>query len=155
MTFGELTEGLGKKLGVEIEDAGGAFALEIDGQTVILQQAGDDLVLVRADLGVVPPDRRDTVARVALEANYLYQGTGGATLAVNPGDGHLHLQRYNWLERIDADKAMDALTHFADTAASWKRLVSEIPATTAAREEIGENERSAGLGAFPGGFVQV
>ena len=36
MTFGELVEGLGAKLGVEIEDVGGAAALEIDGETVIL-----------------------------------------------------------------------------------------------------------------------
>lgn len=53
MTFGKLIEKLGEKLGVEIEDAGGAAALEIDGQTVILQQAGDDLVLARADHGPV------------------------------------------------------------------------------------------------------
>ena len=39
MTFGELIDVLGKRLGVEIEDAGGAFALEIDGETVILQDA--------------------------------------------------------------------------------------------------------------------
>lgn len=128
MTFGELIERLGKKLGVEIEDAGGAAALEIDGQTVILQQAGDDLVLARADLGSVAPDRREAVAQAAMEANYLYKGTGGSTLAVNPGDEHLHLQRYNWLERIDVDKAIDVLSHFADTAAFWKRLAAEIPA---------------------------
>jgi len=49
--------------------------------------------LVRADLGEIPPDRRDAFAYAALEANYLYQGTGGATLAVNPADSHLHLQK--------------------------------------------------------------
>ena len=45
MTFGSLIDSLGEKLGVEIEDAGGAFALEIDGETVVLQQADGDLVL--------------------------------------------------------------------------------------------------------------
>ena len=125
MTFGELIEGLGKKLGVEIEDAGGAAALEIDGQAVILQQAGDDLLLVRADLGEIPPDRRDALACAALEANYLYQGTGGSTLAFNPGDGHLHLQRYNWLARTAVDKALEALTRFAETAALWRRLMDK------------------------------
>ncbi|MBR1588111.1 MAG: type III secretion system chaperone [Kiritimatiellae bacterium] len=145
MTFGELREGLGKKLGVEIEDAGGAFALEIDGQAVVVLQAGDGLLLVRADLGEIPPDRRDAIALAAMEANYLYQGTGGATLAVNPGDGHLNLQRYNWLERVDTDKAMDALSRFADTAAAWKRLVAEIPAA----------EVSAPPDLGPGGLMQV
>ena len=128
VTFGELIEKLGERLGVEIEDAGGAFALEIDGETVVLQQANDDLVFVRADLGEIPPDRRDAFAAAALEANFLYRGTGGATLAVNPNDGHLHLQKYNWLERMDTDKALDMLSRFIETIATWKRLVAEVPA---------------------------
>lgn len=129
MTFGKLIEDLSAKLGVEIEDAGGAFALEIDGETVVLQQANDDLVLMRADLGEIPPDRRDAFAAAALEANFLYRGTGGATLAVNPNDGHLHLQKYNWLERIDIDKALDMLSRFAETVAVWKRLAAEVAET--------------------------
>ena len=95
MTFGELVDKLGAKLGVEIEDAGGAVALQIDGETVIVQHADDDLVLLRADLGEIPPDRRDALASAALGGNFLYRGTGGATLAVNPADSHLHLQKYN------------------------------------------------------------
>ena len=128
MTFGDLIERLSEKLGVEIEDAGGAFALEIDGETVILQQANDDLVLVRADLGEIPPERRDAFASAALEANFLYRGTGGSTLAINPTDGHLHLQKYNWLERIDLDNALDMLTRFAETVMAWRRLIAEAPA---------------------------
>ena len=142
MTFGKLIEDLSAKLGVEIEDAGGAFALEIDGETVVLQQADNDLVLVRADLGEIPPDRRETFAAAALEANFLYRGTGGATLAVNPGDGHLHLQKYNWLERIDLDKALDMLSRFAETVAAWKRLAVEVPAA-----EVSTSQ-DIGTGAF-------
>ena len=125
MTFGELVDKLGAKLGVEIEDAGGAVALQIDGETVIVQHADDDLVLLRADLGEIPPDRRDALASAALEGNFLYRGTGGATLAVNPADSHLHLQKYNWLGRLDADKALDMLSRFADTVVHWKRFVRE------------------------------
>ena len=128
MTFGELVEGLGEKLGVEIEDAGGAVALQIDGETVILQQADDDLVLLRTDLGEIPPDRRDALAVAALEGNFLYKGTGGATLAISPADMHLHLQKYNWLDRLDAEKAFNMLSRFADSAVLWKKLVREASA---------------------------
>ena len=128
MTFGELVEGLGEKLGVEIEDAGGAVALQIDGETVILQHADDDLVLLRTDLGEIPPDRRDALAVAALEGNFLYKGTGGATLAISPADMHLHLQKYNWLDRLDAEKAFNMLSRFADTAVLWKKLVREASA---------------------------
>ena len=125
MTFEELVEKLGAKLGVEIEDAGGAVAIQIDGETVIVQRADDDLVLLRADLGEIPPDRRDALAFAALEGNFLYRGTGGATLAVNPADSHLHLHKYNWLGRLDVDKALDTLSRFADTVVYWKRFVRE------------------------------
>ena len=124
MTFGELIEGLGKSLGVEMTDEGGAAAVEVDGIPVVLQRASDDLLLVHADLGEVAPDSRERVLAAAMEANFLYQGTGGATLAVDSRDGHLHLQKYNWLDRIDMDKAMSGLTRFADTVKAWKGIAS-------------------------------
>ena len=141
MTFEKLIEGLSERLGVKIEDAGGAFALDIDGQTVVLQLAGGrdgDILLMRTDLGEVPPDRRDALAAAALEANFLYQGTGGATLAVNPGDGHLHLHRYDWLDRIDAERTLATLSRFADTSAKWKRLVVDF------RDAVGQGAGMAG-----------
>ena len=130
MTFGELIEGLGKNLGVELTDEGGAAAVEVDGIPVVLQRASDDLLLVHADLGEVAPDSRERVLAAAMEANYLYQGTGGATLAVDSRDGHLHLQKYNWLDRIDMDKAMSGLTRFADTVKARKGIASSPTAET-------------------------
>ena len=124
MTFGELIDVLGKRLGVEIEDAGGAFALEIDGETVILQDAGE-LLLVRAEVGEIPADGREGILASAMEANFLYQGTGGATLAVNPADGMLHLQKYNWMERIDAESALAAIGNMANIAAAWRRVLAD------------------------------
>ncbi len=124
MTFGELIDVLGKRLGVEIEDAGGAAALEIDGETVILQDAGE-LLLVRAEVGEIPADGREGILASAMEANFLYQGTGGATLAVNPADGRLHLQKYNWMERLDADSVLAAIGNMADTAAAWRRVLAD------------------------------
>ena len=130
MTFGELIEGLGKSLGVEMTDEGGAAAVEADGIPVVLQRASDDLLLVHADLGEVAPDSRERVLAAAMEANFLYQGTGGATLAVDPRDGHLHLQKYNWLDRIDMDKVLSGLTRFADTVKAWKGIASSPTAET-------------------------
>jgi len=136
MTFGELIDVLGKRLGVEIEDAGGASALEIDGETVILQDAGE-LLLVRAEVGEIPADGREGILASAMEANFLYQGTGGATLAVNPADGRLVVQKYNWLERLDPETVFDTLERFADTAAAWRRILADY------RSGAGRSETSA------------
>lgn len=137
MTFEKLIEELNAKLGVEIENAGDAFALDVDGETVVLQMAGvpdGDLLLMCADLGATSEGKRAAVASAALEANFLYQGTGGATLAMNPADAHLYIHRYDWLDRLDAEKALEALSRFADTAAAWRRILNDVPEAGAVTE---------------------
>ena len=144
MTFGELIAGLGKSLGVELTDEGGAAAVEADGIPVVLQRAGEDLVLVHADLGEIAPENRDRVLAAAMEANFLYQGTGGATLAVDSRNGHLHLQKYSWLDRLDAEKALKFLSGFADTVNAWKGLLAE----TASAESAGPSAQILELDGF-------
>ena len=129
MTFGELIDGIGKNLGIELADEGGASVVMIDDNPVMLLSAGDDLLLLHADLGDIDPENREKVVAAAMEANFLYQGTGGATLAVDPRNGHLHLQKYNWLERIDVEKAVTDLARFADMVKIWKDLLSESVAS--------------------------
>ncbi len=125
MTFSQLLTSLGETLGLELVEEGGATALEIDGITIVLQEASDDgILLTHADLGEVPLDRREALAAAALEANYLYQGTGGSTLALDRITGHLHLQRYNWLDRTSPQEAIEALDHFAETATLWQTLLT-------------------------------
>ena len=148
MTFGEVIDGIGKTLGVELVDEGGAAAVQVDGNPVILHMADDDLLLIHADIGEIPSENRDRICAAAMEANFLYQGTGGATLAVDPNSGHLHLQKYNWLDRLDVEKAMTSLTRFADMVKLWKGLVAETKARA-----FGASEASSTP--TPGGFIQV
>ena len=151
MTFRELMGELSSRLGMEVEDEGGASAVEIDGLVIFMVGANDDLILLHADLGEIPPDVREDVIDAAMEANFLYQGTGGCTLAVNPHDGHLQLQKYNWLERLDGDKIINTLERFANTAAIWRKMAQDLVAKQA--------ETESGLGAdglgMDGGGIRV
>ena len=122
MTFEGLIENLGERLGIAFEDAGGAVAVEVDGETVVLQDAGE-LLLLRAEVGEIPADAKESILSSAMEANFLYQGTGGATLAVNPADGRLHIHKYNWMERLDADAVLDAVGKLS--AAAWRRILAD------------------------------
>ena len=135
MTFGGLIDEIGKNLGVELVDEGGATAVQVDGNPIILQMADDDLLLMHADLGEMAPEKRDRIRAAAMEANFLYQGTGGATLAVDPRSSHLYLQKYNWLDRLDAEKAVTSLTRFADTVQAWKGIVAETMAGAPAESD--------------------
>ena len=151
MKFTRLVESLAEKLGIEITDEGGAAAVGIDGLTVLLHEADDDLLLLHADLGEIPAAGRDVLAVAALQANFLYQGTGGATLAINPRDGHLHIQKYNWLDRLDPDKVLDTLSRFADTSLKWQKLLSDY---SSLNDEASEEARSEDVAAF-GEFMKV
>ena len=44
-------------------------AVEVDGIPVVLHAADDDLLLIHADLGEIPPESRDRVFAAAMEAN--------------------------------------------------------------------------------------
>ena len=106
MEYKTLVRELGEKLGFELDGSIDAVGLEIEDVAVVLQLAGGprgDILFTHADLGLPPSERRDALGRAVLEANFLYQGTGGASFALNPADGHLHLQRYDWLARLDAE----------------------------------------------------
>ena len=143
MTFSDLLQLASERLGVEIEDAGGAAGMEIDGTPVVLQDAGD-LLLLRAELGAIPAEGREAVLAAAMEANWLYQGTGGATLALDPAGGGLGLQKYTWLDRLDADAAFETLERFAATAAFWRRTLSDFVASSAPSSSPSPAPPSAG-----------
>ena len=149
MTFEKLIEILGAKLGIEFEDAGGAVAMEIDGAVVILQDAGE-LLLLRAAVGEIPEDATTSILASAMEANFLYQGTGGATLAVNPADGKLHIHKYNWMERLDVDAVIDAMDKLSTVAATWRKILSDC--SHSATDDHGKGE-SPSLGTP--GLMQV
>jgi len=151
MTFGKIIEKLGERLEIAFEDAGGAVAVEVDGEAVILQDAGE-LLLLRAEVGEIPADARASILASAMEANFLYQGTGGATLAVNPADGRLHIHKYNWMERLDADAVLDAIDKLSDVAAAWRRILADSRSSVA--DALGRKE-DASVPMDTRGFMQV
>jgi hypothetical protein len=124
MHFAELVRELGLKIGYELENVEGACGLRVDDTDFILQNAGDFL-LMRTDLGMPEEGVANLLMEAALEANYLYQGTCGCTLAMDRDTRHLHLQRYEWLDRTDADRIMTSISRFVHVAKVWKSLMAE------------------------------
>lgn len=132
-----MVKALGDKLGVEVDELSGACGFDVDGQTVVLLDAGD-LLLMHADVGESSPEGLELLYRNILEANFLYHGTGGSTLSLNPGNGHVVLQKYNWMERLDADSLVEALGKFADTAIAWKKIINEYRPDPSEKSDVSE-----------------
>ena len=73
-----------------------------------------------------------------LEANNMYSGTAGATLALVPASGIARLQRY-----VSSDDfANDVIGHvkpFVETALLWSRLIADYrPSADPSGDSLGE-----------------
>lgn len=134
MIFKEYVAALAKELGVEIETSEDACAFSLgsaeDDKVEILMQGNDarGALLTCADLGEPPPEGRERLFQTLLEANDLFGDTAGATLSLVSATGRVRLQRSDDMETLAGIGAAKALTVFADTAAAWKRLVTDFRA---------------------------
>lgn len=125
MNFTELIASFADRTGIETDGSRGGAAFKYEDIIILLQEAGD-LVLMRTDLGLIDEDAEKPLLREAMKANFAGQGAGGAVFALNPEDGHLHLQRYDRLLDLDAAGLEALLRNFAETAMSWANIIDDF-----------------------------
>ena len=132
MAFEDIVAGLGSAFGLELSVVQDTTVFEVaseDGGTkvrVLVQDAGErNLVLMSTDLGELPPDGGDRLCRAMLEANNLFEGTAGATLALDSATGRFRLQRYESPDEL-ANDAVAKIETFVETALFWSRTIADF-----------------------------
>ena len=149
MTIGELCVGLCESLGIDDlrPDADGAFALSVDDITVEFLFDGETgRLLLDAAIGNPPSDGADFFCRRMLEANRLLGPTGGATLYLDPADGHAAACRSDLIAPLDIDAFLKLLEDFVNLLREWRALreeFSKIGGEVAAQGEKVAAEESA------------
>jgi DNA-binding ferritin-like protein (Dps family) len=90
MSFEDIVAVLGQAFSMELKVVQDTTVFEVvsdDGSTkvqILLQDTGErNLVLLSADLGEVPPEGREKLFQTMLEANNMFSGTVGSTLALD------------------------------------------------------------------------
>lgn len=99
----------------------------IDGITVSLYFEGDDdlgEVVFFSLLGTPSDERMAGVVRVLLEANYLWVGTGGATLGISPENNKVIISARMPLDTLNGLALASLLDSFVDSASFWRRYVN-------------------------------
>lgn len=138
MCFKDLIAGLAEKVGLagEVEtDDESRCLLEFDGMGVVIQGVdAAETVILLSPVGMPPPEDPAQLYKALLEANYLFQGTSGATLSVNPDGGGVMLCRQLDARALDVDGLMAALDAFLNTLAAWRSYVTEYRARPAEAE---------------------
>lgn len=127
MEFNELLASLGKKLGLELSaDADGACVLGVDDRMSVTIQNLDELarVAVWAKIGEPPPQGLERLLSAMLEANHLFQGTGGATISRDSAGDFFLCQLFE-LRALEDDPFFTALERFVNTLEAWQRLLED------------------------------
>lgn len=129
MEFEDAIAALGKDLGIDllVEDGVAGFvATSQDGDeplevSISAMDDGESAVL-SADLGELPATDADELMLRMLEANHLFESTGGATLSLE--DGHAKLERYVNLVALQRGDGAKIVPLFVERARTWRGIVA-------------------------------
>lgn len=129
MAFEDAIASLGRDLGIDlvVEDGVAEFvAASADGgeQIEVTISVLDDGVSAElcADLGEMPAKGAEKLMLRMLEANHLFDATGGATLSVE--DGRVKLERYVSILSFQRGDGSRIVKPFLETARKWRSLVA-------------------------------
>ena len=125
MEFEELLKKLAEACGIErLEpDESHMVHLGVDGTALTI--VGDPetrMVVLFSEIGDLPLEKREAFYEQALKANWLFQGGGGATLAINPESGVLALNRALPMDALDGDRFVEAVRTFLSVLIQWREL---------------------------------
>jgi len=137
MEFGDLLESLGKKLGLELApDADGSCVLGVDDCMSVTIQSLEEMsrVAVWAKIGDPPPQGLERLLSAMLEANHLFQGTGGATIS-RDGEGTFFLCQLFQMNGLDDEAFFTALERFVNTLEAWQKMLEDYRPDIAAPAE--------------------
>ena len=123
-------ESLGRELGVPLvaEDGEVSFEAQPGGEegnpieiTITAMEDGLSANMT-ADLGELPAEGAEPVMMQMLEANHLFEGTGGASFSAE--DGRAKLERYVRLCDLGRGEGANVVMPFIAMAASWAEIVA-------------------------------
>jgi hypothetical protein len=140
MEFDQIIRGFSQEFGIEgLEpDDEGSVRLDIDGMTVeVLHDAAAGRIMLCAEIGEPPPEGSDRFAAVLLRANFLFQGTDGATMAQNPETKNYALILPLELAALDVSGFSERLGKFVDGIERWRQMLADFRDADDAAEEEG------------------
>lgn len=127
MELAELMAEFAGKFGVDglAADAEGVYRLDADGMDFAIADGEDGLHLVIwADLGEVPPEGRERLLDVLMQAMYMGQQTSGACFSIH--DGTVYLHQFETLADMDLERFKVFLEKFINTYSTWRAAIADF-----------------------------
>ena len=161
MQFEELINGFAGRFGnAEGQINDGAAVFDIDGMTVgFVNDETAATVMVVAEIGYPPPDANGKLGEVMLKSNYLYNGSNGAVLCMNPETSAYALMQTWALDPLDVETFAKNVESFINNAEKWKDVLLGMRTAESAKEDMDNTEKNdlpEDEGTFPSGsFLRV
>jgi hypothetical protein len=123
---------LGRELGVAglAFDAGtGTCALVFERRITVhvAAERGDEAMLLFSTLGGLDPRQQPELVATVLRGNYLWRGTAGATLSMDPVHDVALLAQRLPVDGLTAATLEQRLGNFVEAALAWMQRLAESP----------------------------
>ena len=157
MQLSEILEQFGKKIGLELAlDENGLCRVSIDEMTISIQEIPEaDVVALYADVGELPVEGREDFYAAALKANWMFSGTGGSTLAIDPQSDKVILNRCDSLASLDVEGFSSTLERFVNMLETWMKIAKDFGPVAIMRAKESEAERAEAPSFGDSGFVRI
>ena len=127
MEYRELIADFAAKIGLEdfAPNEEGVCQLIDENMVITIQDCGEiGLILITAPMAKLPARTAGVLLRRLLAANFLYEKTMGATIALDEKSGMLYLTRYDALGQLDGEGLKARLESFATVLDQWRREIA-------------------------------
>ena len=125
MQLNELIKSLNEVAGGEFTVENDTCTIGIDDMVVTIQEIAEEgIITTYAEIGEPPPQGLEQLLDSMLQANYLFQGTGGATISRDPESGKFFLCRCDASDTLDGEKFLKMVEKFVNVLETWVKLLA-------------------------------
>ena len=127
MEFDELLKPLAAACGIERLEPDESHMVHLGADGTALTIVGDPetrMVVLFSEIADLPLEDRERFYEQALKANWLFQGGGGASLAINPESDLLSLNRAVPMAVLDGDSFVELVRGFLAVLYRWRKFAA-------------------------------
>lgn len=124
MEFEELLESLAEACGIDRLEPDDTHMVHLGAEGTALTIVGDPetrMIVLFSEIADLPLEGREAFYEQALKANWLFQGGGGATLAINPDSGALSLNQALPMAALDGALFVQLVQNFLEFLQRWRQ----------------------------------
>ena len=123
-----LIEKFGERLGMTLEhNKDGVYLFEIDDLAFSIHDLDEcGRIILSGDLGHPPPEGKEKLCAVLLEAQHMFNNTAGATFSLDPESGSFSLCKALVPAVLDADGFFAETESFVNTLHAWAEIIRDF-----------------------------